>query len=122
MNILSKYICKHTNYNVSRKIYEREYAKERAEKGYCGQDLWGIDAWFSDLMPKMLQEFRDNLHSRPCDMTQEHWESELDRMIYLSKQMGKYFDTHDKDEVEKILAAKDEFFKLFSEHFYDLWD
>lgn len=47
---------------------ERKYKKERSKKGYGYKDIWSIDYWFINIMPRMLQEFKDNLHGFPIEL------------------------------------------------------
>lgn len=42
-----------------------KYSFQRATKGYCDKDLWDIDNWFMNLMPDMLQQFKDTKHGSP---------------------------------------------------------
>lgn len=48
-------------------------AWQRATKGYCFRDLWSIDDWFLQIMPKMLDEYIEINHGYPSDMTDEEW-------------------------------------------------
>lgn len=38
---------------------------QRITKGYCFRDLWNINDWFLNVIPDMLEEFRDNAHGFP---------------------------------------------------------
>ena len=52
------------------------------------------------------------------EINERVWNEELDKMIALLDKMN-------TDEVQitaEALKAKDEFFKMFSEYFYDFWD
>lgn len=57
------------------------YAWQRANKGYCDQDTWGIDYWFLELMPRILIEFRDNMNGCPAELTQNQWIAEINKMV-----------------------------------------
>ena len=107
------------------------YCCQRIRYGFCDADLWEIDSWFVNIMPAMLQRFKDTRVSSPdfenriitdAEYEQEliqNWDDILDRMIVLLGEMrGK--DHHYLSA--KQIASKDEFFELFSKHFYDLWD
>lgn len=62
-------------------------AWQRAIKGYCFRDLWSIDHWFIELMPRMLQEFKENSHAYPAKFdTPEEWDKQLDYMIFCFKE------------------------------------
>lgn len=68
------------------------------------------------LYKEALRDFRDNLHGHPATMTEEEWYDILNTMIELLNKMD--FE----DNYELAMIAKDEFFKLFGEHFYSMWD
>ncbi|MBQ7170104.1 MAG: hypothetical protein IJR63_09425 [Synergistaceae bacterium] len=65
---------------------------QRARFGYCCRDLWNIDAWFLDVMPRMLEEYRDTRHGSPVtdgtteETCHEKWTKILDRMIFLFRE------------------------------------
>jgi len=75
---------------------------QRARKGYSYRDLWSIDYWFMEIMPKMLSDFKNNLHGCPAQFTtnddgtqnqdiekgMKEWEDIIDRMIFCFKEMN----------------------------------
>ena len=38
---------------------------QKMKKGYCDQDIWGMDYWFFEQFPKMLRELRETKHGVP---------------------------------------------------------
>ena len=73
----------------------------------CGTP-WVVDAYSGE------HESRDVA----VEINERVWNEELDKMIALLDKMN-------TDEVQitaEALKAKDEFFKMFSEYFYDFWD
>lgn len=186
---------------------KEKWKKQRAQKGFSESDSWNIFSWFLEIMPKMLKEFRNNLHSYPdsvvsfpknskpvvLDKKEEpeglkKWKETLDRMIFLLNEMNedtcslknpyekeyhkinnKFRDKYGffgeglktpeqlaKEKKEKASSmltpldfpdmypdyrelhndyfnfernidyyrdrCREEFFNLFSQHFWDLWD
>ena len=62
-------------------------AFQRAYKGYCFRDLWNVNDWFLELMPRMLTEFKEKSYSYPCYFNdEEEWEKTLDHMIFCFKE------------------------------------
>jgi hypothetical protein len=75
--------------------------RQRAKRGYSYQDLWNIDYWFMETMPRMLQDFKKNLHGCPSEFTtredgteyqnvdqgMKDWEAVIDRMIFCFTEM-----------------------------------
>lgn len=64
-----------------------KYSIQRVTKGYCDKDLWNIDCWFMNLMPDMLQQFKDTKHGNPDGLDVE-WDNILERMIFLLREMN----------------------------------
>ena len=80
-----------------------KYSFQRITRGYCDKDLWNIDYWFMNLMPDMLQQFKDTKHGSPSclgtEYVDEHgiscndechseWDRILDNMIFLFREMN----------------------------------
>jgi len=74
---------------------------QRAKKGYSYRDVWSIDYWFMEIMPKMLTDLKKNKHGCPIEFTHNEdgtekdfekglneWENILDRMILCFKEMN----------------------------------
>ena len=105
------------------------YSCQRIRYGFCDADLWEIDSWFVNIMPAMLQRFKDTRVSSPdfenrltIDSEYEQkiftdWDDILERMIVLLGEM-KVDDCRSMSI--KQSESKDEFFELFSKYFYDL--
>ena len=63
--------------------YNLKAAYQRMTRGFAYRDLFSIDSWFLDIMPEMLKEFRENLHSYPGNSefpTFESWTAYLEEM------------------------------------------
>lgn len=107
--------------------------------GYDEYATWETFDWFIDTMKEILTIYRNNHDGYPVfswedNETQEEHEKRydegLDKMLSLLDDMdednSKYeteeYDKELKKKYEEMYAAKDEFFKLFSEYFYSLWD
>ena len=98
---------------------------QRAKKGYSYRDLWSIDYWFMEIMPKMLTDFKKNLHGCPAQFTttdddtqnqdvekgMKDWEDIIDRMIFCFKEMNDEtcsMENEYKDEYFKQLHKPNE--------------
>lgn len=114
---------------------------QRFIRGYADEDVWQMDYWFINIVPKMLRQLRDKGMGYPSKFnSKEEWHDELNKMIYYLEQANPFDDkeeneysTDEKFEPEKFLQReleiqkdknkmKDEFFKLFNEYFWELWD
>lgn len=115
--------------------------------GYDEYAVWEIRSWFPVTMRSILERYRkcrcgvpiliDNYPMDSCAndeeskrlrlQNKEMWEHVINRMIELLELMDEDNPRYDgvdgwKKQEEEMDAAKEEFFKLFSEHFWRLWD
>ena len=105
--------------------------------GYSPVAKWETFAWFIDVMKEILTNYRYNRDGTPVmddvfvannydSANEETYNKILDRMIDLLNKMDEnnpiYDDMDWTIKIKSMNDAKDEFFKLFSEHFYNLWD
>lgn len=108
--------------------------------GYSPVAKWETFTWFIAVMKEILTNYRYNRAGDPIvinkffnddgteneDENHEAYNKILDKMIELLDQMDEsnpIYDDMDWEERDKMqVNAKNEFFKLFSEYFYNLWD
>lgn len=105
--------------------------------GYDEYATWETFDWFIDTMGDILTRYRNNHISYPIMFNrvdpseeQEEYDLVIDTMINLLGDMDednpKYNGAKTYDDFcrkrKAMLEAKDEFFRLFSEYFYNLWD
>ena len=101
--------------------------------GYSPVANWETFQWFIDVMREILTNYRhfrsgtpDIIDSGTKNENIEAYNAILDRMIDLLDKMDESNPIYDnmnwKEEDEARENAKNEFFKLFSEQFYGLWD
>ncbi len=101
--------------------------------GYDPMATWETYCWFIETMRSILNEYSANRNSYPIldlnietEKNAEIWDNIINRMQILLDDMDEdnpIYDTMDwKESDKKRLAAKDEFFHLFSKYFYHLWD
>lgn len=108
---------------------------ERFLRGFAWEDVSNMDDWFIDTVEPMLRRLADRkrMISHPDDMTPEEWKEKLLKMADLlhfmsedniiEEKLGGYEKHTLYKDVRKLMEENhDAFFKLFSEHFYNLWD
>lgn len=115
---------------------------QRFKRGYSYGDIWDMDSWFMRTVKPMLIHLRDygigvpnDLYKECAENEREEWEAILTEMVECLNLMNEdaareYLGIADDDysvESYKKTGAcvdenKDKFFKLFSEHFFSLWD
>ena len=63
---------------------------QRFIRGYADEDVWQMDYWFINIIPKMLRQLRDKGMGYPSKLkSKEEWHDELNKMIYYDMQMHK---------------------------------
>lgn len=98
--------------------------------GYDKSAVWDTFSWFIDTMRSILQEYNTIHSSHPYRYTEEEWNAIINRMLELLDDMDENSPKYEEKEYylnwakqrQEMFAAKEEFFKLFAENFYDLWD
>ena len=130
-----KYFPWRLGFKVKNLYYQVKYGFQRMFRGYDDTEVFDMDMVFIDRYLKILKDFRKNHCGYPPSITNEQWDDILDEMIKhltlmnennimseLKKGMPDSFK-HDYKTVSEIMDRhKDEFFKLFSKWFYNLWD
>lgn len=122
------YLWYHPKSRLRNWFYEIKYAFQRAVRKYDDRQVFNFDYCFIEETLLKLRALRKTHHGYPTNISNEDWEATLDKMISLLECMQKA-DTDEPDDLEnwkewhrKTISLKDEFFTLFSKHFYDLWD
>lgn len=90
--------------------------------GYDEYATWMTFSWFIDTMKSILISYRKNHCGYPIDLENEEWNNIIDKMISLLDDMDEDNPKYNKGDFEEMYKSKDEFFKLFSKYFYNLWD
>lgn len=82
---------------------QKKYARQRIKRGFADEDVWSIDIWFMNVMPKMLKQLRETHVGSPAclgenyynekgilvnDTCHQEWNDILDRMIFLLQEMN----------------------------------
>jgi len=89
------------------------YRIQRFKRGYSDKDVWNIDMWFLNIMPKILTEYKNNLHSCPMEFydnkncSTKKWEKLIERMIFLLQEMNEETCSYKNKYEEEFLALFD---------------
>ena len=108
-------------YKIKELPQDIKHIYQRARKGYSYRDLWSIDYWFMEIMPKMLTDFKKNLHGCPAQFVNREdgtkyqdvengmkdWEEVIDRMIFCFREMN-------DDTCSMKNEFEDEYFKQWN--------
>ena len=111
MPLLEDYVMK-IFYKLGMAVKNLKWRIQRFKRGYADVDVWDIDCWFMNIIPKMLKQLRDTTHSAPMLIDEgandenrfRIWNGILNKMIYLAKEMNEETCSY-KNEYEE------EFFK-----------
>ncbi len=107
--------------------------------GYDEYATWETFDWFIDTMKEILTTYRKNHNGYPVfnvalmdddskefKAIREKYDGDIDKMIDLLDAMDenseRYANKLHSEKHNLMNAAKYEFFKLFAQYFYDLWD
>jgi hypothetical protein len=120
---------------ISDTYYRIRRGFQRMFKGYDDYDVFELFSGFISRYNKILTDYRKTHYGYPADLTEEKWDAIIDEMLYHLKFMD---ETYVEDSLcegmpehwlpdnmvvyEIMKRHKDEFFKLFSKYFYNLWD
>lgn len=131
---------------------EIEWFFQRGIRGYSDRDVWDVRNWFENTVIPMLEQLQKTKHGYPMDTTEEQWDIILKNMIDYFKESTERYCSEKNEYTEDYLASlyennqkkcdgiekewirreneitkykiemKNKAFKLFSKHFYNLWD
>ena len=111
-----------------------KFGFQRMFRGFDNADAYEFFSNFVDRNYKLLEHFKKHNWGYPANLTEEEWDNILDEMIHhlymmdewnviesLKKGMPEDYTVDYKSVYEIMDRNKDEFFKLFSKYFYNLW-
>ena len=77
------------------------YVLQRATKGYCDQDLWNLDYFYSQLFVDTLTDFSKQLHGAPSEFYDEESGSISRWIDYISEMRDHFYNSIEENEVQK---------------------
>lgn len=77
------------------------YVLQRATKGYCDQDLWNLDYFYSQLFVNTLTDFPKQLHGAPSKFYDEESDSISRWIDYINEMRDHFYNSIEENEVEK---------------------
>lgn len=124
----ARYIIKNIYWNI-------RYGFQRMFRGYDDIETFSISTSFIDRYYRILTMYKSGLYGCPLELSMEEWEDIINEMLYHLHYMDEdHIENELKNNVPKdwipsykvigtiMNKHKDEFFKLFSKYFYNLWD
>ncbi len=119
-----RYLLTHP-WEIATESYRRtKWFMQRGYRGYADCDVWGLDYYLAEWVPKALESLRKNKHGHPIGMTPKSWDTRLKRMRAGFIEARKIQDFRYKDIKDAQAAVKrmKMDLRLFSDHFLSLWD
>jgi hypothetical protein len=111
-------------------INEIKWKIQRMKRGYSDSDAWNMCDYLLDIIPPMLEQFKDG-DSYPAILdSAEEWNTKLDEMIE-GFEAGKRYSELDYDtasdrrwqkQIDDDLAKFRKGMRVFTEYFFALWD
>lgn len=77
------------------------YVLQRATKGYCDQDLWNLDYFYSQLFVDTLTDFSKQLHGAPSEFYDEESGSISRWIDYINEMRDHFYNSIEENEVQK---------------------
>ena len=112
-----------------------KWAFQRMFRGYDDHETFELFSDFITRYKKILTDYKKHHCGYPGELTEEEWEAIIDRMIHcldmmdenhvaelLKRDMPEDYTPSMKSVNEINTRYKNEFFQMFSEWFYNLWD
>ena len=126
-------------YRVRRKIHDSYYDLrkrcQRFARGYADEDVYEFAYNLIPYLEKILKQFIKTHQGYPGDSTPEEYDKKLNDMLYhlqwmderrveseLMKKYNGYCKEYFEEEHNTLELHKNQFFKLFRELFWTLWD
>lgn len=97
------------------------YALQRAVKGYDPEYWWGFHNKFTELALINLQILQKNHSGYPANMTEELWNTQLQKMIdgfKASERMSETVSGFDEKDQQIFIEGM----KSFTDYYHNLWD
>ena len=111
-----------------------KFGFQRMFRGYDNADGYEFFSNFVDRNYKLLKHFKKHTWGYPYELTEEEWDKVLEEMIQhlymmdewnvidsLKQGMPEDWEPAYNTVYEIMERNKDDFFKLFSKYFYNLW-
>jgi len=77
--------------NIKQFFRNIKYAYQRATRGFCDQDAWSLDSFYSELFYQTLNHLAENAYGSPYELELEEWQAILKEMaqhFYNSQEFG----------------------------------
>lgn len=85
-----------------------KYFIQKGKRGYSDFDLMDIDHYLLDLIPNMLEDFKNKKNGYPANLNEEEWEDILNNMITYFKNanpsMANFENPYFDEYYEKIVS------------------
>lgn len=82
-------------------VKDLRYCRQRIVQGYCDEDLLDMTGWFFEVVPNMLERYKQTRRGSPCNLGENYtdergfsvnytchreWDEILDRIIFLFRE------------------------------------
>ena len=85
-----------------------KWSWQRARKGYCDGDVFGVSDWFLGIVPNMLDEIKANTYSFPPTLMDEGWETvgvkSIEETFSASEEDRRKAEAYGRKKWEEILT------------------
>ena len=94
-----------------------KWAWQRATKGYCDLDTYGVGDWFLNTLPDMLEEIKSkkSISGYPAELTKQEWNEILSNLIFLLHEANEDTCTKINPYEKEYHRISEEFRKKYGE-------
>ena len=83
-----------------------KYVRQRARWGFCELDIWGMDAYLSELLRDMFAYWAKHHNSHPYEVSSEEWQQTLINISECFAQYTRDFPTPAYDAFHKATIRR----------------
>ena len=95
---------------------------QRGLRGYAERDHWSLDNYLNDVIPGLVRDLKNHLHSFPMGMSVPEWEGILEEIASGFEAGNLVDDCFDPKEEKELRAKFDRGMELFVKYYRNLWD
>lgn len=99
-----------------------KYFWQRRTRGWDDSETWSLDYSLAKIIAPRLKRFKEVKCCHPMELTQEEWDTILDKMIFAFEKLGEDDYQWPYEEIpDEVGKAVEEGRELFHKYYHDLW-
>lgn len=99
-----------------------KYFFQRGLRGYAECDHWSLDNYLNEVIPGLVRDLKNHLHSFPVGMSVPEWEGILEEIAVGFESGNSTDDCFDRKKEDELRAKFKRGMELFVQYYNHLWD